>query len=77
MGTLANIAHPPRRMGKPQLSFTDWKQELYRTARIDGTLPMVREVSDNILVLFWADAVEPSVTSIKCFAEGLSEKKRA
>lgn len=78
MGTLASIAHPPRRAGKPHLSFTEWKQKLYQTARIDGTLPMVREVSDNILVLFWADGVEPSVISIKCFAEGVaSEKKQA
>lgn len=78
MGTLSSIAHPPRRTGKPQLTFTEWKNQLYRTARLDGTLSGVREVSDNILVLFWADGVEPSVTSIKCFAEGaIEEKKRA
>lgn len=78
MGTLSSIAHPPRRTGKPQLTFTDWKNQLYGAARIDGTLSRVCQVSDNILVLFWADGVEPSTTSIKCFAEGVTdERKRA
>lgn len=54
----------------PTLTFFDWKAKLYRTARTEGKLSRVRDISDNILVLFWADGCLPEVIEIVRYSEG-------
>jgi hypothetical protein len=68
MASPAPISHPlpPNQ----QLLFQDWKAALYRTADAENRLQHVRNIPDYILVLFWADGCDPTISRILSFSEG-------
>jgi hypothetical protein len=68
MAAPAPISHPPSR--NQQLLFEEWKAALYRTAAAEGRLPHVCNIPDYILVLFWADGCDPTISHILSFSEG-------
>jgi hypothetical protein len=53
-----------------QLLFQEWKTALYRTAAAENRLPHVCNIPDHILVLFWADGCDPTISHILSFSEG-------